>query len=81
MASLPRPRQVRTDCNISSALLTAAPSPTELGTKLVNDGPHKQEPANRRIRGLLGDQWVFDSLDAIYVWEHPYCMSPAKVAL
>lgn len=47
------------------------PSPTELGIKLVN-GPHKQEPANRRIRGLLGDQWIFDSLGASYVWEHPY---------
>lgn len=55
-----------------------ASSPTELGIKLVNDGPHKQEPANRRIRGLLGDQWIFDSLDARYVWEHQYCMSPAK---
>lgn len=55
-------------------------SPTELGIKLVN-GPHKQEPANRRLRGLLGDQWIFDSLSARYVWEHPYCMSLVKAAL
>lgn len=54
------------------------PSPSELGLKLVTQGPQKQEPANRRIRGLLADQWIFDTLGARYVWEHPYCMSPAK---
>ncbi|KAH8753846.1 hypothetical protein F5883DRAFT_189304 [Diaporthe sp. PMI_573] len=48
------------------------PSPTELGIELVAQGPFKQEPANRRIRGLLGDDWIFDTLGARYVWEHPY---------
>ncbi|KUI62935.1 hypothetical protein VP1G_11452 [Cytospora mali] len=47
-------------------------SPTELGIKLINEGPYKQEPANRRIRGLLGERWIFDTLEAQYVWEHPY---------
>lgn len=48
------------------------PSPTELGRRLIHEGPYKQEPANRRIRGLLGHDWIFDSLGARYVWEHPY---------
>ncbi len=42
-------------------------------TKLAKEGPFKHEPTKRRIRGLLGGQWVFDTLDAEYVWEHPYC--------
>lgn len=39
----------------------------------MKDGPHKKEPANRRVRALLGGKWIFDTLDAQYVWEHPYC--------
>lgn len=48
-------------------------SDSELAEKLVKDGPHKKEPANRRVRALLGGKWIFDTLDAQYVWEHPYC--------
>lgn len=50
-------------------------SPSELAMGLVNAGPHKMEPANRRIRALLGGVWIFDTLEAHYVWEHPYCAS------
>lgn len=46
----------------------------ELGKKLSTEGPVKQEPARRRVRGFLNGVWVFDTLDAQYVWEHPYCM-------
>ncbi len=30
------------------------------------------EPAPRRVRALLGGEWVCDSTRALYVWEHPY---------
>ena len=30
------------------------------------------EPAPRRVRGFLGDQLVFDTTSARYVWEVPY---------
>jgi uncharacterized protein (DUF427 family) len=30
------------------------------------------EPAPRRVRALLGGQVVFDTTDAVYVWEWPY---------
>ena len=30
------------------------------------------EPAPRRVRGFLGDQLVFDTTSARYVWEFPY---------
>ncbi len=43
---------------------------------LATKGPVKQEPTKRRVRGLLGGQWIFDTLDAVYVWEHEYCTSP-----
>ena len=48
---------------------------SDLAQKLARDGPVKQEPCKRRVRGLLGNKWVFDTLDAEYVWEHPYCQS------
>ncbi|KAK1757969.1 DUF427-domain-containing protein [Echria macrotheca] len=44
----------------------------ELAAKLATDGPVKQEPAKRRVRGLLDGRWIFDTLDAVFVWEHPY---------
>ncbi|KAK0702968.1 hypothetical protein B0T26DRAFT_658267, partial [Lasiosphaeria miniovina] len=34
--------------------------------------PAKHEPARRRVRGLAQGQWVFDTLNAEYVWEHLY---------
>lgn len=44
----------------------------ELAAKLVANGPSKYEPSKRRVRGLLNGKWLFDTLDAAYVWEHRY---------
>lgn len=44
----------------------------ELGKKLTTEGPHKVEGTPRRVRGLLGGGYVFDTTAARYVWEHPY---------
>jgi len=38
----------------------------------VTDGAHKIEATPRRVRGILGGVYVFDTLEAKYVWEHPY---------
>ena len=46
-----------------------------LGKKLATEGPHKVEGTRRRVRGLLGGKYVFDTTAAKYVWEHPYCSS------
>ncbi|KAK0100900.1 hypothetical protein ONS95_007344 [Cadophora gregata] len=43
-----------------------------LGEKLASEGPHKTEDTPRRVRGLLGGKYIFDTLEAKYVWEHPY---------
>ncbi|KAG4435938.1 hypothetical protein IFR05_008595, partial [Cadophora sp. M221] len=43
-----------------------------LGEKLTSEGPHKVEGTPRRVRGLLGGKYIFDTLEARYVWEHPY---------
>lgn len=45
----------------------------KLGEKLTTEGPHKSEYTSRRIRGLLGGKFIFDTTAAKYVWEHPYC--------
>ena len=45
----------------------------ELGKKLTTEGPYKVEGTPRRVRGLLGGKYVFDTTAARYVWEHPYC--------
>lgn len=29
-------------------------------------------PAPRRLRGLVGGEWLFDTTAALYVWDHPY---------
>ena len=29
-------------------------------------------PCPRRIRGMVGGEWMLDSLDVFYYWEHPY---------
>ncbi|KAB5528799.1 hypothetical protein GE09DRAFT_396383 [Coniochaeta sp. 2T2.1] len=50
----------------------SSPNAAELAAKLAQDGPFKHEPANRRVRGLLNDKWLFDTLKAEYVWEHQY---------
>ncbi|CZS90410.1 uncharacterized protein RAG0_01504 [Rhynchosporium agropyri] len=44
----------------------------QLGEKLVSEGPHKLESTPRRVRGLLRGNYIFDTLEARYVWEHPY---------
>jgi hypothetical protein len=44
-----------------------------LGEKLTTEGPHKVEGTPRRVRGLLGGKYIFDTTAAKYVWEHPYC--------
>ncbi|CZR52748.1 uncharacterized protein PAC_02625 [Phialocephala subalpina] len=44
----------------------------KLGEKLAKEGPHKKEATPRRVRGLFAGEWIFDTLKAVYVWEHPY---------
>ena len=44
-------------------------------SSLVANGPNKQEPIKRRVRAQLNGQWVVDTLDAVFVWEHKYCES------
>ncbi|KAL2073503.1 hypothetical protein VTL71DRAFT_10829 [Oculimacula yallundae] len=43
-----------------------------LAAKLISEGPHKLEKTPRRVRGLLGGKYIFDTLEARYVWEHPF---------
>jgi hypothetical protein len=45
----------------------------DLAVKIATDGPTKLEPAKRRVRGLVDGSWLFDTTDAMFVWEHPYC--------
>lgn len=47
----------------------------DLITKLEGAGPHKTEKTARRVRGLLNGKFIFDTNEAVYVWEHPYCTS------
>ncbi|KAF8847769.1 DUF427-domain-containing protein [Acephala macrosclerotiorum] len=49
-----------------------SPSLIKLGEKLSKAGPHKKEATPRRVRGLFGGEWIFNTLKAVYVWEHPY---------
>jgi uncharacterized protein (DUF427 family) len=35
-------------------------------------GDVRIQPANRRVRAYLGGQLVLDTVDPLYVWEHPY---------
>ncbi|KAL8874571.1 MAG: hypothetical protein Q9174_000098 [Haloplaca sp. 1 TL-2023] len=44
----------------------------DLALSVVTNGPHKKERADRRIRGMVGRKWLFDTTDALRVWEHPY---------
>ena len=63
-------------CNIIQrlALTDFFHSLQDIAAKLAIEGPVKQEPSKRRVRGLVGGEWVFDTLGAFYVWEHPYCI-------
>ncbi|CAN8100745.1 unnamed protein product [Discula destructiva] len=47
-------------------------SEIDLAEKLFKEGPYKKENTGRRVRALLGGKWMFDTLEAQYVWEHPY---------
>ncbi|TAQ88058.1 hypothetical protein B7494_g3609 [Chlorociboria aeruginascens] len=43
-----------------------------LGQTLVTSGPHKIEGTPRRVRGLFGSKFIFDTTSALFVWEHKY---------
>lgn len=45
---------------------------TKLAQKLASEGPHKIEATPRRVRALLGGNYVVDTTKAYHVWEHPY---------
>jgi uncharacterized protein (DUF427 family) len=45
---------------------------TKLAQKLASEGPHKIEATPRRVRALLGGEYVLDTTKAYHVWEHPY---------
>jgi len=44
----------------------------KLAQKIVSEGPHKAQPATRRVRGIFNGKYVFDTIEAYHVWEHPY---------
>jgi uncharacterized protein (DUF427 family) len=53
----------------------------DLATRLLKNGPHKTELCPRRIRVLLNNKYIVDTLSSLYVWEHPYypyCYTPTK---
>jgi hypothetical protein len=41
----------------------------------VTKGADKIEATPRRVRGLLGGMYVFDTIFAKFIWEHPFCAS------
>ncbi|KAL2053729.1 hypothetical protein ABVK25_006033 [Lepraria finkii] len=45
---------------------------TKLAQTLLANGPHKLENTSRRVRGLYDSIYVFDTTEALLVWEHPY---------
>jgi hypothetical protein len=61
------------DANDNFEYMLKQASLEALGKKLTTEGPHKIEGTSRRVRGLLGGNYVFDTTAARYVWEHPYC--------
>ncbi|KAF2643731.1 DUF427-domain-containing protein [Massarina eburnea CBS 473.64] len=52
--------------------MTGVDDLTKLAQKLATEGPHKYESTPRRVRGLLNGKYVFDTIKAYHVWEHPY---------
>ncbi|KAF1962269.1 DUF427-domain-containing protein [Byssothecium circinans] len=52
--------------------MTSIEDLTKLAQKLAAEGPHKCEATPRRVRGLLNGKYVFDTINAYHVWEHPY---------
>lgn len=45
----------------------------KLGETLLKSGPVKTDTTPRRVRGLFGGEWIFDTLSAVYVWEWVGC--------
>lgn len=43
-----------------------------LALKLISSGPHKVEATPRRVRALFDGAFLFDTISARHVWEHPY---------
>jgi uncharacterized protein (DUF427 family) len=44
----------------------------DLAERLLKDGPHKHEQANRRVRVIHNHAVIVDTTKALLVWEHPY---------
>ncbi|KAH7311481.1 hypothetical protein B0I35DRAFT_452720 [Stachybotrys elegans] len=44
----------------------------DLGEELLKDGPHKFEPAKRRVRVIHNGVTIVDTTQALYVWEHAF---------
>jgi uncharacterized protein (DUF427 family) len=52
--------------------MTSAPEGAEPDYPQMAAVRGRVEPSPRRVRGYLGDQLVFDTTHALYVWEVPY---------
>jgi hypothetical protein len=39
---------------------------------LLQQGALKIEKTSRRVRGLFNSAYIFDTVEASHVWEHPY---------
>ncbi|KAK0612514.1 hypothetical protein B0T17DRAFT_543869 [Bombardia bombarda] len=51
----------------------------DTAANIAAKGPVKHEPVHRRLRGLVCGEWLFDTMDAKYVWEqvfYPYFYVP-----
>ncbi|KAF2014831.1 DUF427-domain-containing protein [Aaosphaeria arxii CBS 175.79] len=44
----------------------------QLAQKILSEGPFRQSSTPRRVRGLFNGKFVFDTVNAVHVWEHPY---------
>ena len=44
----------------------------KLGQTLLSKGPHKTESTPKRVRVRFNNVFVVDTIEATYVWEHPY---------
>ncbi|KAJ0162140.1 hypothetical protein CTA2_5053 [Colletotrichum tanaceti] len=42
----------------------------ELARHLLTNGPHKSQPASRRVRVMLNRTYIVDTTKAVHVWEH-----------
>lgn len=48
------------------------PSLSQLASQLLAQGPHRVEVTPRRVRALFNRVYVFDTIAARHVWEHPH---------